>query len=408
MLTPSPVLKAPAAAPAAADSKGFLGAAWTLALLSFLVTVLEAVDGNRYDISVVWRAAGRLIAAEPLYVDGAFLYPPGAALLFAPLAALSVDAAVLTFLVINALLLPLAVVVCLRVLGFSWRGLAAALLLLGLSRTETVRATLALGNVNFAIFLGEACFLLGLVRGRYLLAGVALGITLAVKPVLAPLLLLAVLLRAWKAVGAAVGTAVAVTAVALPFVADRLVFVTEVLPHLVGNSRVGHNHSLFALGRLYGLPDAVTITTRLLALATAGVAVWLLWRWRRVDLGLWACATSGVVLLGTFLAAGLGQMYYAVYLAPLVLTVARPHSPMRAWPAWVGVFVANFEPAWTFGWLPDSAVALLPARPALGWAMLLVTVTVVAARRGPPAGAAPPAARPVRVKALAGDERGLS
>jgi N-acyl homoserine lactone hydrolase len=56
-------------------------------VLSFVVTVLEAGDGNRYDIAVVWRAAGRLVAGEPLYVDGAFLYPPGAALLFAPLAA---------------------------------------------------------------------------------------------------------------------------------------------------------------------------------------------------------------------------------------------------------------------------------------------------------------------------------
>lgn len=375
-------------------------------MLSFFVTVLEAGDGNRYDIAVVWRAAGRLVAGEPLYVDGAFLYPPGAALLFAPLAALSPDAAALAFLVVNAALLPLAVAVCVRILGLSWRGLAAALLLLGLSRTESVASTLALGNVNIAVFLGEACYLLGLVRGRHVLAGVALGLTLAVKPVLAPLLLLAVLLRAWKAVGVAVATAVAVTAAALPFVADRLVFVTEVLPHLVGNSRVGHNHSLFALGRLFGVPEAVTISARLLALATAGVAVWLLWRWRRVDPGMWACATSGVVLLGTFLAAGLGQMYYAIYLAPLVLTVARPQSPMRAWPAWVGVFVANLQPPWNFGWLPDAAAALAPARPALGWALLLVAVTVVEARRGSPAAPAP-ATRPARVKALVGDERGL-
>jgi len=81
------MLRSSAAAPPVVSTRSVLGAAWTLAVLSFLVTVLEAGDGNRYDIAVVWRAAGRLVAGEPLYVDGAFLYPPGAALLFAPLAA---------------------------------------------------------------------------------------------------------------------------------------------------------------------------------------------------------------------------------------------------------------------------------------------------------------------------------
>lgn len=182
---------------------------------------LATVWGFRHYFDLgVYRGAVHhwLIGGGDLYAfryrgsDFGFTYPPFAALVMSPLAAMSWPVAVVAATVANVgavvLLLRWLLVPILRRQAWSvWVG--CALVFCALLVFEPVRATLRLGQVNL-LLLVLVCFDQRVLRGgRW--AGVGIGVAAAVKLVPAVFIGYLVVSRQYRAAVTASGTAVAVT-----------------------------------------------------------------------------------------------------------------------------------------------------------------------------------------------------
>jgi len=89
-------------------------------------------------------------------------------------------------------------------LGKRWWGITAALTIWLLHFTEAMRGELSLENVTVLAFLGLAlCYVFAL-RGHWIAAAAAIGLSLSVKPLLLVVLLVFLLARQWKAFAVAV------------------------------------------------------------------------------------------------------------------------------------------------------------------------------------------------------------
>jgi arabinofuranan 3-O-arabinosyltransferase len=121
-------------------------------------------------------------------------------------------------------------------------------------------------------------------------------------------------------------------------VVDTDNFMSQTFPYL-RETRDYYNSSIGGLGTFYGLAPWLILVLRVMFVAMGAFGVWFLWRYYRdKDEVLWLTASSGILLATSFLVGPLGQGYYSMMLFPLVMTVIRPGSPMRNWPAWLGVY----------------------------------------------------------------------
>ncbi|WP_037180501.1 glycosyltransferase 87 family protein [Rhodococcoides fascians] len=175
--------------------------------------------GNGVD-TIVYRHGGQMVAdGLPLYefalfeVGLPFTYPPFAALVFVPLAWMSVDTAIAVMQIVNAVLVYAAVMASWRILGYRgprvWLisvGVAA-----GVSWLEPVRMTMWLGQINL-LLLVLVLFDLARADGSRL-RGVGVGIAAGLKLTPAFFVLYLLVLRQWRsAVTAAAVFAVTVAA----------------------------------------------------------------------------------------------------------------------------------------------------------------------------------------------------
>jgi arabinofuranan 3-O-arabinosyltransferase len=361
---------------------------WPAAILSVLHrSIILTINGNiTDDFKPVYRAAlnfrhGWDIYNEHFdYVDPHYLYPPGGTLLMAPFGYLPFAPSHHLFVLINTVAILLAWYLLLRLFNYTLASVAAPALLLAMFCTESVTSTLVFTNINGCILLLEVLFLRWLLDGRVSRqwwAGLAIGLTLVLKPVLLPLLLLPLLNRQWRALVPAIALPIVINLAALPLVSDPKDFFTRTVPYILG-TRDYFNSSIEGNGVYFGLPTWLIVFLRILFTALAIGSVWLLYRYYRTrDPLFWFTTSSGVLLLWSWLVLSLSQGYYSMMLFPFLMTVVRPNSLIRNWPAWLGIYGFMTLDNWLiFNWMRYGR-ALQYLKITYGWSLLLIVAFTV-------------------------------
>jgi alpha-1,2-mannosyltransferase len=207
----------------------------------------------------VYRAGGEhVLAGAPLYRGGVlldlpFVYPPFAAVLFAPLALLPLGLLKVLWTGAGIALLVHVVHRCAPRAGLP----VAVLVALVATALDPVRTTLYLGQINIVLLALVVGDLLGRPGGR--LRGVGVGLAAAVK--LTPLLFVGYLLvtRRWRAAATALATFVAAGALGFLFApADSVAFWFEgtfLAADRISDVAGPSNHSLNGLLARLGAAD---------------------------------------------------------------------------------------------------------------------------------------------------------
>ncbi|MEU1429842.1 glycosyltransferase family 87 protein [Nocardia sp. NPDC005746] len=360
-------------------------ALWPFAILTVLNRVfIKAVNGFiTDDFRPVYNASLAFLNHHAIYgenydtTDPHYLYPPSGTLLISPLAILDPEKSRWGFILVNAIAILLAWYLLLKLFDYSLKSVAAPALLLGMFASETVTNTLVFTNVNGCLFLSMMVFIHLILKRQDLWAGVALGLAIAVKgPLLAPLLLIALARGQWKVFITALGIPVALNLIAWPLIVDFDQFWSHTLPYLT-ESRDYFNSAIVGNGAYYGVADWLVWVIRIAMAAIVALTLWLLYRYYREDEVFFVCTSAGIMITATLLLGSLGQMYYSMYLFPLLMTVVLPNSVMRNWPAWVAVFGFMSYDKWLSDrWQhPGRVVEYL--RTTFGWGLLLIVAFCV-------------------------------
>ncbi len=305
-----------------------------------------------------------------------YLYPPSALLVLRPLALLSLHQVQLIGLAATAVMTWAAVMLSAAVLGKRWWGFTAAAVVFALRFAEPLLAELGLENVTVVCTLALAAFYLLSAKEHWVLAGAAIGVTLAIKPLLLAVLLVFVLARKWRALAVTVAIPAVLNAAAFIVVRDPTAVFAK-LPSLLDRTGAGAllNSAWVAVMTTLGAPDGVTILVRVMTAGVVALGAW--WSWHEMDDGpARTITTSSVLLIGTYLAGTLSENHFMLTLVPLAMTAIVTGAPARWVSAWVGVLLLMglTPPASLLGL--DSGANLSLFR-ALG--MTLVVLTVVAA-----------------------------
>ncbi|OCW88213.1 glycosyltransferase family 87 protein [Gordonia sp. SMJS1] len=355
---------------------------WPISLLMVVHrSVFLGVNGDRTDdFKPVYAAAYNFLNGLPVYgenyatVDPHYLYPPSGTLLMAPVAVIDYERARWAFIAASVIALLICAYLLTRMFGFAFNSWVMPTVLFFFFSTETVSHTLIFTNFNSFVLLGLLAFLMLMLSRHDWWAGVPMGLTLAVKPVLAPLMLLPLLNRQWRVFALAIVVPVVLTIVAWPLSVDANDFISRTVPYL-GEARDYYNSSIAGNGAYFGVAPWLVLLLRVAFVAMAAFSLWFLYRYyRKTNELLWITASSGVLLCTTFLVGSLGQGYYSMLLFPLLMTVLLPGSPMRNWPAWLGVygcmtFDGFYSDRWTaFGWMVEYN------KVTWGWSLLMIAV----------------------------------
>ncbi|GAB11109.1 arabinosyltransferase AftC [Gordonia araii NBRC 100433] len=315
-------------------------------MMIFHRSVVLAINGDRTDdFKPVYAAALRFVRGDTVYgesyltVEPHYLYPPSGTLLMSPIAYIDEERSRWIFIVLSVIALLVSAYLLTRLFGYAASSWVFPTVIFFFFISESVINTLVYTNFNSFVLLSLVVFLWLLHRNRPWLAGIAIGLTIAVKPVLLPVLLLPLLKKGmWRALVPALGLPLLLNVVAWRMIVDTDNFMENTFPYL-RETRDYYNSSISGLGTFYGLEPWLILALRVMFVGMAAFGVWFLWRYYRdSDEVLWLSASSGILLTTSFLVGPLGQGYYSMLLFPLVLTVIRPGSPMRNWPAWLGVY----------------------------------------------------------------------
>ena len=305
-----------------------------------------------------------------------YLYPPSALLVLRPLALLSLHQVQLLGLAATAVMMWAAVMISAAVLGMRWWGFTAAVVVFALRFAEPLVAELGLENVTVVCTLALALFYLLSAREHWVLAGAAIGLTLAIKPLLVAVLLVFVLGRKWRALAVAVAIPAVLNIAAFVVVRDSTAVFAK-LPSLLDRTGTGAllNSAWVDVMASLGAPHAVTILVRVLTVGVVALGAW--WSWQEMADGpTRTITTSSVLLMGTYLAGTLSENHFMLTLVPLAMTAVVTGAPARWVSAWVGVllFMGLTPPGSLLGLGSAANLSLFRA---LG--MTLVVLTVVAA-----------------------------
>jgi Glycosyltransferase family 87 len=348
----------------------------------YLIIVRERTLG--WDILISWHAEQLFVHGGKPYSITAFVYPPSSLVLLAPLAALNRHQLTVGGLVATALVAWGSVLVAARAIGIRLFGPVTAATLLGLSLVGAMRGEMPLENVSVLEFLAVALFFLLTLRGKWVGAGLVIGVALAIKPMLLPVLIVFLIAKKWKGLGATIAVPVALNLLSLAFLqAPGQVF--SKLPSLFDRTGSGvvYNSAWVDVARVLGLPEGVTMLLRALTVVMVAIVTWLAWR-RLGDPRLRIIVSTSALLMGEFLAGTLSEYHFMLTLVPLCMTVVVAGSPVRSGVAVVGmVWVMDvLGPPGAILGLGDNARDSVFR--AIGMGMVLVSFIVTLARRRPP------------------------
>lgn len=312
--------------------------------------------GNGID-TIVYRHGGDVVLhGQPLYefalfdVGLPFTYPPFAALVFTPLALVSVPSAVTLLQVINALLVYATVVLSWRALGYRSVRMYLVSIPMAVAFTwlEPVRMTIWLGQINLLLLV---LVLLDLSRGDgSRLRGVGVGIAAGLKLTPAFFLLYLLSIRQWRAAVTAGATfAVTVAAGFLVVPSDSWKFWTTTM---VDSERIGAlaspaNQSIHgALARLWPGHTPPFVVWFLIAAAVAALALWTAARAHKAGKTLLALVICG---LATPMVSPFAWGHHWVWCIPLAVVALDYAIRRRTWWSWLApVAVTAPMVAWYF------------------------------------------------------------
>lgn len=398
--------------------------AWRVAQVLIVLAVSRAcwqLFGHlpyRIDVDV-YRMGGRAwLDGRPLYADGAmfhtrggldlpFTYPPLAAIVFSPLALVSLATASVTITAITAALLVVSVWIVLDRLQFgtarSW-WLAAGIVALSVTALEPIRANFAFGQIN--VVLMTLVIADCVPRRTPWPRGVLLGLAIALKLTPAVFLLYFLLRRDFRAALTALASFAAATLIGFILARrDSLEYWTATVGHTerIGNATLNTNQNAAgALARL-GLGESTHFVLWTLAcLATLALTVWAV---RRVLAA--GEPTLALVLVALFglVVSPVSWSHHWVWALPTVIVTGalavRRHNPALGAVAAAGLALMLWP---TIDLLPEHHEAAASWwRQLLGmsyvwWALALIAVAgvTVAGRAIPPRSPeSAPAAEPV-------------
>ncbi|MEC3953847.1 glycosyltransferase family 87 protein [Nocardia sp. CDC153] len=360
-------------------------ALWPVAILTVIHRVfINAVNYHvTNDFTPVYNASLAFLNHRAVYdanfnsTDPAYLYPPSGTLLISPLAIIDPEKSRWCFILVNALALLLAWYLLLKLFNFTINSVAAPALLLGMFVSETVTNTLAFTNINGCLFLAMMVFIHLLLKRQDLWAGVALGLTIAVKgPLLVPLLLIPLVRGQWKVFITALGVPIALNLIAWPLIVDYKQFFTHTLPYLM-EARDYFNSAIVGNAGYYGVAEWLTWIIRIVMGILVLISLWILYRYYREDEVFYICNTSGILITAVMLLGSLGQMYYSMFLFPMLLTVVQRNSLLRNWPAWLAIFGFMSYDKWLSDRWQSIGRDLEYLRTTFGWGLLLIVVFCV-------------------------------
>ncbi len=317
------------------------------ALYNFVLLPLRGVFGGPFeDFNAYSQAAHNVAAGLSPYagfdpssiVMSGFDYPPFAAVLLRPLAALSAHSQrVLWMWLAVAALVAGAVIMARALLPATWPrsriGVLAALTF------PPATYNLWLGQMNTLIFLLVAIALSDYLAGRRTRCGMVLGFAAGIK--LAPIVLLVVLARRgwWRGVAAGLGAAALTVALGIAALGWSVTheFLARVLPSLSRDNGWIYNqtwngvvnrlavHSVLSPGQPLGWSRLVTIAVSLVTVAAVLLAVGRDRR-TRAERGVeFACGVVAMLVIGT-------MNWYSVYvnlLIPIAAVFALAYERRR-------------------------------------------------------------------------------
>jgi alpha-1,2-mannosyltransferase len=362
--------------------------------------VVQAATSDLLDLSVFRDAGYAVIHNLPLYSEHfpsasgfRFIYPPFAAVLFAPMAAVPQCALQVGWSTLNLLLLWCilrTILARLCVTSPNWAALAAlgpALVL------EPVRSNFDFGQVNIALMALVIADCLGVLPGR--LRGIGIGIAAGIK--ITPAAFGLVLLLRRDGAGVTRALAAFAATVVIGFLArpqaSRYFWETEFLrTDRAGDHQFSRNQALTGLiTRLGATGLAEEVLWMLSVAAIIAAAVFAGRRFTRSGMHV---AATAVIALAALLAAPLAVTHhwtYVVFLIPLL--IARQHRPWRPLLMAAGVvFAAGPHFALPGGDIADAEALI---RQVIGNAqaitgIVLLVAAVTAARLTTPKGEAAP------------------
>lgn len=361
-------------------------AAWPLALflLAYSIGILALRGAITDDFSTVYFALRRFLEGTPVYnevyeyVDPHYLYNPGATLILSPLA-LSTHFGIsrVLFICLNALGIVAGLAMMTRLVGYSLRSCVWPISICLAMLTEGVRNTLIFANINGVLFFMLTVFYAALLRGKWWLAGLTLGLAIVIKPLFAPLVVLPLLLWHWRTVLVALGLPVALNIVAWPIVPGASEYVTRVAPYL-SQVRDYSNSSLRGLATYFDISPAVAAVAWIVFAAFIAAGVIGLALFRHTHRLMWATTTGSLLLAGVCLLSALGQMYYSLLLFPLLFTVLLPKHTMYHPMAWVAAILCLSPLEWDSHYALDLTRWFTFFQSTFGWAILVVSIGTTA------------------------------
>ncbi|MFI5553220.1 glycosyltransferase family 87 protein [Streptomyces sp. NPDC051738] len=367
-------------------------------LTALVVRTARVTSDGGMDNAIVVRAARVWLAGGSPYDDSHFLYFPSAVLAAAPQALIPRD--------VLGVLVPVAVTGCLvggwacalRLHGVALRSRFAALGLIGLAVGFAPFAHLVLlGNWTATAVLALPWGLLLAGRGRWVAAGVVIGVAVALKPLLAPVGLLFVFAGRWRGLGVMVGVPVVASVGAALLMPDPAGFFTRTLPFLLrggdGFVRLYEASPVAVLPRV-GVPGVVATGG---AVVAAGVGVGCAYRrWRGgggcggvgVGRGVGVggeggagrlAETAAMLMLSAFLVSRPSYDHYLLVVVPLLVAGVPGEGAVGRGP-WVWMAMVSQVPGVSWPYL--EAVQRRAFRDAVTLCGLAVAVAVHCLRFG--------------------------
>lgn len=345
-----------------------IAAAWAVGILTLGTSLVPVVNGPQgYDTAPLTTAVHALLHGGEVYTGsgaGDFLYPPSALALLLPLGAVGVAWAGRAFFVVDLVSILVATAMLLKLFGLHWRGVAGAVALFGLGLAWPVIFTIDAGNVNGPVLLGLAAFLLAANRGRWLVAGVCLGVTLALKPILVPVLVVVAIYRRWAALGVAVALPVVLSAPLLLGVPATRAFFHTTVPMLFHgqNAQIqAASVSLRSAATRLSIPDAVAYSAEV---AVVLITAALLWRRSRGSAAepRRLVEVTTIALVGAFLLSSFAFSHYGIFLLPFAISLVDRTSPHRHWLTVGALFCIAARQSWGLSRLPQRLDDVLAQR----------------------------------------------
>lgn len=297
--------------------------------------VVNGWAGNDWwgiDLHLIIDAGGRWVSGEPLYANPAFLYPPLAALVGAPLTVVDFD-----WLSVSYALLKIGIAVGAVIsLTPRWPRPARAMAVATLVGCLPFMHDLMLGNANVVLVGAMAVAMLGPARPR---SGILLGLAAAIfaKPLIVPILLWLLIWRRPVLVATAV-TGLLATGVGV-LIAGAGAY-ADWVSALVGGTRYAAvfagNHGITAIVPQLWLPVAIaTLVGLVVVLMRRGPLTGITW-----------AATAGLLLApyaGTYAALPIALAIPGIgRLAPtmaLIIVAVSPIATTHPLPVYAGAIL---------------------------------------------------------------------